>query len=106
MHVPCNGCTLCCQNDLLRLLPGDDPSQYETMPHPLMPGQLALAHKPEGSCVYLGSTGCSIHERRPQMCREMDCRIVAQRMTFTQAQQYNIVAVWRRGRELSTKAKE
>ncbi len=34
--VPCGGCTLCCHNDAVRLLPSDDPSQYQTEPHPYM----------------------------------------------------------------------
>lgn len=78
-NVPCNGCTICCQNDLLFLHPecGDDPSQYETM-EALNPvtGKMALAlkHNPEGSCIYLGNDGCTIHDRAPAICREFDCR--------------------------------
>lgn len=79
-HVPCNGCTACCRNDLLMLHPemGDDPAQYETMEarNPLT-GELGLAlkHKPEGGCIYLGKTGCTIHERAPAICKEFDCRL-------------------------------
>lgn len=78
--VPCNGCTACCEHDLLILHPecGDDPSQYETMAvlNPLT-GQpaLALKHKPEGGCIYLeAGKGCSIHDRAPAICKEFDCR--------------------------------
>ena len=77
--VPCNGCTRCCQNDLLVLHPecGDDPAQYETMEaiNPLT-GQpcLALKHKPKGGCIYLGRDGCMIHDRAPAICQEFDCR--------------------------------
>lgn len=79
--VQCNGCTACCQNDLLMLHPemGDDASQYDTMPavNPITgkPG-LALKHRPEGGCIYLGDAGCTIHGRAPAVCREFDCRLM------------------------------
>ena len=77
--VPCNGCIECCRNDLLVLHPecGDDPAQYETQEaiNPVTGKPcIALAHKPEGGCVYLGETGCTIHDRAPAICREFDCR--------------------------------
>lgn len=78
-NVPCNGCTACCQKDLIILHPdlGDDPSKYETMEaHNQLTGKpdLALKHKPEGGCFYLGPNGCTIHDRSPVTCREFDCR--------------------------------
>lgn len=112
MQVPCGGCTLCCQSDLVRLLPEDDPDEYQNEPHPTRKGELMLAHrhdpaKPDelGPCVYLGEGGCTIHERRPMMCREMDCRTLAMKMTFAQALMLDAVPVWRRGRELMEKFK-
>lgn len=71
----CGTCTLCCHGDAVRLLPEDDPSQYQTEPHPYKPGELMLAHAQNGDCIYLDrSTGCTIHERKPTQCRSMDCR--------------------------------
>ncbi len=100
-EVPCNGCTLCCHGDAIRLLGVDDPAQYQTEPHDWMPGHLMLAHKPNGDCIYLGESGCTIHERKPQMCREMDCRLVAHHLGYTQARKANIqIAVWHKGRAL------
>lgn len=99
--VPCNGCTRCCRHgDLVRLLPADAPAQYQTQPHPLIPDATALAHGADGNCVYLRSDGCSIHEIKPQMCREMDCRRIAERFTLEQARHIGIVHIWRKGREL------
>lgn len=78
-NVPCNGCTACCDNDLLILHPemGDDPDQYETQecinPVTGKPA-IALAHKPTGGCIYLGSGGCTIHDDAPAICKEFDCR--------------------------------
>ena len=87
--VPCAGCTLCCRRDALILHPemGDDPTQYETVPttHPLTgePAEM-LAHKPNGDCVYLDrSTGCTIHDRAPAICREFDCRAFYRRLVET-----------------------
>lgn len=104
-NVPCNGCTRCCHNDLIRLLPSDDPTQYRTIPHPYRRGAKALAHKPDGDCVYLGKNGCIIHATKPQMCREMDCRRIALALSWTQARKLGAqrrisIGVWRRGKEL------
>ena len=71
--VPCNGCTRCCWHEaiFLHAEEGDDIHQYRvTMHH----GRPILEHKPDGSCFYLGESGCSIHERRPAVCRTFDCR--------------------------------
>lgn len=98
--VPCNGCTLCCQGDAIRLLPEDDASQYQTVPHDWMEGHLMLDHKLNGDCIYLGEAGCTIHERKPLMCRQMDCRTIAQRLTYSQARGARVMLVWRKGKSL------
>lgn len=77
--VPCNGCTACCQHDLIFLHPeqGDLVASYETfeVTNPLTGEHgLALKHKPEGGCWYVTDQGCSIHERAPAICRHFDCR--------------------------------
>jgi hypothetical protein len=103
--VPCNGCTLCCHNDAIRILPHEDASRWQTVPHAHMPDALMLAHKPNGDCIYLGERGCTRQDDKPQMCMEMDCRRIAQALTWTQARKlhqrgaFNI-AIWKRGREL------
>lgn len=106
--VPCNGCTLCCQGgDLLRLLPTDDATKYKTEPHPLKPGALMLAHKPNGDCWYLGERGCTIHGDTPLLCRRMDCRTIAKAVTFTKARTtpgINLL-VWQRGKQLLREGK-
>lgn len=112
--VPCNGCTLCCHGDVIRFLPGEDPSQYQTEPMmvrpgrglPLksVPGQVMLAHKLNGDCIYLADSGCSIHERKPRVCREMDCRNLARSMGLTEARRHGITLIWQRGKDLLRKA--
>ncbi len=109
--VPCNGCTKCCHGDAIRLLPQDDATQYQTEPHDWMPGHLMLAHAPNGDCVYLGAGGCTIQSTKPLMCREMDCRRIAQAVTYTQARKMAAtgrlrIDVWQRGRELLRSAEQ
>lgn len=103
--VPCDGCTLCCQGDAIRLLPEDDANTYITEPHATLAGERMLAHKSNGDCIYLAEGGCSIHSRRPRMCREMDCRYLAQRISWVLAIDLAIqgrlpLAVWKRGHDL------
>jgi Fe-S-cluster containining protein len=87
--VPCDGCTACCRNELVILHPedGDVISTYRTHPirHP-MTGALAFAldHKPNGDCVYLGESGCTIHNRAPAVCRSFDCRRLYSLLTSKQ----------------------
>lgn len=75
--VPCNGCTLCCKNELIFLHPedGDDVTAYETVPARHIDGRkgLALARASNGDCLYLGPMGCTIHGRAPIICKEFDC---------------------------------
>lgn len=74
-RVPCDGCYVCCQNDLVLIHPelGDKASHYETE---VEAGHYVLAHQDNGDCVYLDrATGCTIHERRPATCRELDCAL-------------------------------
>ncbi len=105
--VPCDGCVKCCTRwDVLRILPeeGDDPSQYQTEPHPFRPGSLMLAHQPNGDCIYLDrATGCTIHDRRPRMCRTMDCREFPRIMSHNEAQKRRLLHVYQRGQELIAK---
>ena len=63
-----------------------------------------LAHKANGDCWYLCASGCTIHDTKPLMCKEMDCRNIAERVTFTKARTMGIIKVWKRGRYLSKEA--
>ena len=75
--VPCNGCRVCCF-DLVWLQPhlGDVVEQYD---HVIDHGAPALRRNHDGSCVYLGEHGCTIHERAPAMCKAFDCRVFYKR---------------------------
>ncbi len=100
--VLCNGCTLCCHNDAIRILPGDDVSLYQVVPHERLPNtHLMLDHKANGDCIYLGDTGCMIHGHKPRMCREMDCRNLARAIGKKQAKRDGILQIWNKGRTMA-----
>ncbi len=108
VKVPCGGCMLCCQGDAVRLLEEDDPGGYLTEPHPRIPGALMLAHKPNGDCIYLAETGCSIHDHTPALCRAADCRALAFKYNFEMALKLHEAGsidlrVWDKGNELIKK---
>jgi Fe-S-cluster containining protein len=75
--VPCNGCRACCINQRI-VLDDDEITNYITIPTARGEGPVVhmLAHKPDtGECVYLGETGCIIHDRAPRACKHFDCRV-------------------------------
>ena len=60
---------------------GDDVTAYELEPQWFVNPTTGLRdrilkHKPDGSCIYLGDNGCTIHDRAPVVCREFDCRLM------------------------------
>lgn len=74
--VDCDGCTICCRKELVLLTANDDPMAFTTVEviNPLN-GQTAHAIplKADGACHYLGDQGCTIYERRPEICRAFSC---------------------------------
>lgn len=70
---------MCCRNQVIALYPehGDAIGEYDTrvVPSPTEPGRLVaiLKQREDGSCIYLGETGCTIYDKRPQICRAFDC---------------------------------
>ena len=104
-YVPCNGCTLCCTGDAVRLETEDLETDYRTEPHPYIPGALMLAHKPNGECIYLSEKGCGIHGRSPLLCRIADCRSLALKLNFERAKALHTLGrldlrVWDQGHKL------
>lgn len=76
-NVPCGSCQLCCHHDVIMLFPekGDDVSSYEHEYRDLPMGRVPILKKgASGNCVYLGTSGCTIHDRAPAICRVFDCR--------------------------------
>ena len=109
--VPCNGCTLCCQGDAVRITEEDNADGYLTESHPYIPNALMIAHKPNGDCIYLNDTGCSIHDRAPSLCRSADCRSLALKYDFDTAMQLHKmkridIRVWDKGKDLLKEMKQ
>lgn len=105
VDVPCNGCTRCCRGDAVRIMPHEDASQWQTVAHPYQAGARMLAHNANDDCVYLGPSGCTIHDHKPEQCRAMDCRNLARSLSFTQARKLAArnalpLAIWQRGKDL------
>ena len=73
--VPCAGCTACCRDGSMVVVKaeyGDDVASYKTQE---VHGIVMLTQKINGECIYLGATGCTIHDRLPAVCRSFDCRV-------------------------------
>ena len=112
--VPCGMCTLCCRGgEAIVLHPecGDRISDYKTREvwHPLFNDRPAhiLEQQPNGDCIYVGPFGCTIHDRRPVICREFDCRALVRRIDASKkfrqkVERHGLVGgpVMKRGREL------
>lgn len=99
--VPCNGCTLCCEGDAIRIMPYEDSKKWKTQPHPVFPGELMLAHNEQGDCIYLTNDGCSVHDDKPELCRTMDCRVIPARVPYAVAKKKpHLLKVWKKGKQL------
>jgi Fe-S-cluster containining protein len=103
--VPCNGCSLCCQRDTIRLEQDELKQGYQTVPHPFIIGARMLAHKSNGECIYLEGYGCGIHDQAPALCRIADCRSIAAKYDFDAARRLHAIhaidiRVWDQGRKL------
>lgn len=73
-HVDCGACHACCHNQLVVLVPGEDPAAFDCYSIETASGlSHALKLKPDGSCTYLGENGCTIWPYHPRMCQEFDC---------------------------------
>ena len=75
--VPCGKCRLCCQTMIVPLSREEVESgeylwAWITKRDGTRLGQ-ALQRKPNGDCVYLGESGCTIHDRAPHVCRRFSC---------------------------------
>lgn len=69
--IDCGSCRACC-HQIVALL--DDETGYDDEQIPTPMGVLRLLkRKPDGSCVYLTTSGCSIYAARPACCRKFDC---------------------------------
>lgn len=95
-HWDCHHCTACCRETVIRLNADDEArlqaQQWEKQPEfqgvrivrrsVLLGGAQVLAHKEDGSCVFLTAAGlCRIHEvfgadAKPLVCRQFPLQVV------------------------------
>jgi Fe-S-cluster containining protein len=71
--VPCNGCTVCCRQQIVLLGDRDEPN-IAAYDYRHIGDHRVLNNKPNGECTHLGPEGCTIYEKRPFVCRTYDCR--------------------------------
>jgi hypothetical protein len=77
--VPCGSCRRCCQGNSIVMLLEQEGDLIESYQHEFvnLPGAgrgPILKRTADGDCVYLGESGCTIHDRAPVVCRVFDCR--------------------------------
>ena len=99
--VPCNGCIRCCTARSVRTLDPDEVHRYESVPSMDDPNKRVLASQASGACVYVNANGCSIHDRKPRLCREFDCRELVKRYSYTILRRAGYTEIWRKGKELT-----
>lgn len=78
--VPCGSCRACCYYAEVEVTPAQE--SPEALAHldvvrNAKDNGWALRKKPDGSCVHLDDTGCSVRAHRPLACRHYDCRLYA-----------------------------
>lgn len=82
--VPCGDCTGCCSaawpvalreedRDLLPLVPAAYLLTVDNAP----PGVRYMGYRSDGTCPMLVEQRCTVYARRPQTCRDFDCRLFA-----------------------------
>jgi uncharacterized protein len=73
----CQVCSACCHNKAIRIAPYEalrlarNQKTTTTEVYRLYTEEdgLTLRNQPDGSCVFLGSRGCTVHPDRPLVCR-------------------------------------
>lgn len=81
--MKCEQCGICCKLFLINLTEEEYRSKkYQTMfdefvedfQEAELVGANILKQKKDNSCIYLKENKCSIHEKRPQSCRNFFCK--------------------------------
>lgn len=82
--VPCGTCVGCCVSSYHIPIRPQDARAREAIPPEFLvvvPGQPAghamMTYLENGLCPMMSTGGCRIYDRRPQTCRDYDCRIFA-----------------------------
>jgi len=106
-EVPCGDCFLCCTKGGIKLEPADYDQNGEprfiVMPE-MINDKHELGHR-NGVCVYLHEGKCAIHNDKPIVCRNFDCRKLAiifskQQIIDLDTKGYHAMEYWEHGKEL------
>lgn len=101
-NVACAGCTVCCRDQLVLLMPDDEPRLASLEFFEIdFKGEAyrSLKHKPDGTCIHLGVDGCSVYENRPEVYRSYDCRMQFLIMSRNQRRAWKNQDIWREARK-------
>lgn len=67
--VPRKTCTACCYIKVVEIDPAvDDLTHLDTVPATDGEGGLMLRKRPDGACVHLGPSGCTVYNHRSTVC--------------------------------------
>ena len=72
--VPCGSCTACCRAYNVYLA---DDDTGEGLDFEVRNGRRILRQHPDGSCIHLVDSKCTVYTHRPSPCRMFDCREMA-----------------------------
>ena len=82
--VPCGDCVGCCSSSWPVALRAEDDNLREAIPAEFLlnvpnapPGVRYLGYRADGTCPLLTHHRCTVYARRPQTCRDFDCRLFA-----------------------------
>lgn len=95
-NVPCNGCTLCCKQDIP--VTYTEWQFYKWKITVSDSGEGFLQRTPEGDCVYLKEDECSIYGDTPSACKRFDCREAASTIDKNSLKNEQLIKIWEKGR--------
>lgn len=72
--VRCGSCTTCCRAGYRIDLRPDEGEGLDVVEEG---GHRQVRRREDGSCIHLGEHGCTVYEKRPEVCRTYDCRLMA-----------------------------
>ncbi len=82
--VPCGDCVGCCVSSYFIPVRPEDKDALDAIPAkylvnaPNEPrGQWLMGYREDGTCPMLSDHKCTIYAKRPQTCRDYDCRVFA-----------------------------
>lgn len=81
-QVPCGDCVGCCVSSYhIALRPQDEhvaalvPAEHLLSTLDARSGYRYMGYRDDGTCPMLVERRCTVYERRPQTCRDYDCRV-------------------------------